>query len=328
MKFKRLAGLSLLAPLAVLCACGGTAGLSFTAKWYSDSSLVDNSADEKTERLEYKVEFVAPTSEKDFKVSYQTGTYATELSSEVYEISEGVNETVYVLTSELSISGNFTLGSETSETFRDVVRTKTYFRNIRKQLAPIKSERTARCTTPVQSSPERLEDAFRTYEYEYKTEYDANLTKATVSFTDLTAQSPTAETQEVELDSDKGTYLDNEQILFALRGLDLSGSSVFYSVNPSTRQTQQINVSGSSLVSETLNGVTIGGETKDVTCDAYKISLSYSGTHVGSTQTLRYATKTGNDNTLRAALIGMEVPIFYNMGTLRYTLVKADFINK
>lgn len=328
MKKIKIAGLVLLAPLALLCACGGTPTLAISANWYSDPALTDNSTSDKPETLEYKVEFVKPAggSANAFTVDYETGTYRTILKSERRQLSDGTNETVYVYSTELAISGYYSMGDKKSEVFQDKVTTEAVFRNVNKQLAPISTKREVACTSPRQLAPETLEDGYRSYHYVYETSYDLELTKAKVAYTDLKAENPSPAEQELPLG--KGaTYLDNEQILFALRGVNLASIVNLRSINPVERQVLPLATSNPASTTVELNDATIGGIKGKYTVDAYKVDLSYQSSHPGATQTLWYA-KPNSPNTYRGALLSMEAPVMYGLGTLRYTLVSADFTDK
>ena len=79
MKKKSLAALSLFLPLTILCACGSTPTQAFSANWYRDTSIRDIMSG-KTEKLAYEVTF-EPKDTKPLSVSYEKGTYTTELTA-------------------------------------------------------------------------------------------------------------------------------------------------------------------------------------------------------------------------------------------------------
>lgn len=266
------------------------------------------------------------TEGKDFSVAYDPGTYTTTLKSELSTLPDGTSETVYVYTTELSISGRYTFKGETSETFEDSVTSKVVFRNVKKRLAPVSSTKTVKTTSPVQNA-DTLEDSFKEYHYTYDVSYNIDLTEAKITYTDLTAETPEPMETTVSV-ATEGSFLDNEQILFALRGLDLSTQKSFYSINPVVNNMQPVSVYSPSSTTVSLSGAEIDGVTDDYEIAAYAVNIGYQTSFPGGTQVLYYAQTVANSNTFRNALLYMEVPVMQSLGTLRYTLVKAQFSDK
>lgn len=327
MKKIRLAGLLLL-PVTLLTGCGGiTPALSLSANWYSDNTLSENRTDEKEEVLKYKVTYQPEGTESDFTVSYDEGTYTTSLRSERRTLLDGTDETVYVYTTELNITGRYAYGSDTSEDFTDCIKSEAVFRNVSKGLQPLSSSKTVKTTSPTKLTPSALEGSYHCYEFTYVTEYDNALEQATVTYTDLTVETPTPVVTELALDEEEGTYFDNEQLLFALRGVNLSSVITFRSLNQVALQVQSLATSEPTSTSVELKGASLDGTVDDYTVDAVKINLAYQATHSGGTQSMWYA-KTGTPNTWRNVLLYMEVPIMYSMGSLCYTLTSAEFTDK
>ena len=120
MKKIRLAGLILLAPLTLLCACSGGTPLSFSANWYRNTALGD-SIGQTHETLTYSVTFTpSETSEEGLTVEYDAGTYTTELINDNVTLADGSTKEGYIYTTELSITGSYRLGGEVKE-FSDFV---------------------------------------------------------------------------------------------------------------------------------------------------------------------------------------------------------------
>ena len=324
MKKIRLAGLALVAPLCLLCACTTQTPLSFSANWYSDTALNENISDT-YEHLEYKVEF-KEAEEKDFSVAYDPGTYTTTLKSELATLPDGTSETVYVYSTELKISGRYTFNGETSDTFEDSVSSEVMFRNVKKGLAPVSSTKTVKTTSPVQNA-DSLEESFKEYHYTYDVSYNVELTEAKITFTDLNAETPEPAETTVAI-AEGGTYLDNEQILFALRGLDLSTQKTFRSINPVVNNVQTVSIYSPSSTTVSLSGAEIDGVTDDYEIAAYAVNLGYQTSFPGGTQVAYYAQTVATNNTYRNVLLYLEVPVMQSLGTLRYTLVKAQFAEK
>ena len=127
---------------------------------------------------------------------------------------------------------------------------------------------------------------------------------------------------------DKYTCLDNEQLLFALRGLSQSTATASVSVYaPFSGVVQPISLTYSPLKTGT-EFVFQTGETQ------VKQVINYHPVHVkinaqlpGATQTAWIAeTTNAQSNTFRNVILQLETPLSYNLGSLIYKLKSANFI--
>ena len=330
MKKIRLAGLLLLAPLTLLSACSGGTPLSFTANWYRNTAL-GGSVNDTLEELTYEVSFTPAENDSSFSVEYDTGTYTTRLKNANIALSDGSTKEGYIYTTELTISGRYRLGSEVSEDFSDRVSSSVSFLPVTDGLKPVKSEKEVLSTSPIVSLPETLEGAIETYHYTYDVSYDAALTTATAVYTDLNAETPAPETREYAIDGTT-TYLDNEQILFALRGLSLSSVATFRTVNSVmgivTEVSTGTSTTGPTSLKESVD-FTMDGTAVKTEIDAVQVPIIYQSTPSGQQQDLVYAATTDtNNNTYRNVLLRMEVPVLQSLGTLVYRLKEAAFTTK
>lgn len=330
MKKIRLAGLLLLAPLTLLSACSGGTPLSFTANWYRNTAL-GGSVNDTLEELTYEVSFTPAENDSSFSVEYDTGTYTTRLINANIALSDGSTKEGYIYATELTISGRYRLGSEVSEDFSDRVSSSVSFLPVTDGLKPVKSEKEVLSTSPIVSLPETLEGAIETYHYTYAVSYDAALTTATAVYTDLNAETPAPETREYAIDGTT-TYLDNEQILFALRGLSLSSVATFRTVNSVmgivTEVSTGTSTTGPTSLKESVD-FTMDGIAVKTEIDAVQVPIIYQSTPSGQQQDLVYAATTDtNNNTYRNVLLRMEVPVLQSLGTLVYHLKEAAFTTK
>ena len=330
MKKIRLAGLLLLAPLTLLSACSGGTPLSFTANWYRNTAL-GGSVNDTREELTYEVSFTPAENDSSFSVEYDTGTYTTRLINANIALSDGSTKEGYIYTTELTISGRYRLGSEVSEDFSDRVSSSVSFLPVTDGLKPVKSEKEVLSTSPIVSLPETLEGAIETYHYTYDVSYDAALTTATAVYTDLNAETPAPETREYAIDGTT-TYLDNEQILFALRGLSLSSVATFRTINSVmgivTEVSTGTSTTGPTSLKESVD-FTMDGTAVKTEIDAVQVPIIYQSTPSGQQQDLVYAATTDtNNNTYRNVLLRMEVPVLQSLGTLVYRLKEAAFTTK
>ena len=334
MKKMRLAGLLLLAPLALLSGCAGGVPLSFTANWYRNTAL-GSSINDTHEELTYEVTFTPNENEGGIQAEYETGTYTTSLTNTNVTLSDGTTTEGYIYTTELSISGRYRLGSEVSDTFQDSITSTVSFLRVTDGLRPVESHKEVVSTSASVSVPETLEGAYMTYHYTYDVSYDASLSTATATYTDLTegedGAAPEPDVREYNIEGDT-TFLDNEQILFALRGLNLSSAPSFRTINSVMGIVSTVATSSASMaptaVKETVD-FTMDGTAVDGEIDAIELDLAYTTKPSGQPQTLVYAATTDPaNNTYRNVLLRMEVPVSNSLGTLVYRLTDAQFATK
>lgn len=323
------AGAILLLPAAILCGCSGNAGLTFNANWYRNTALGD-SISETSEHLEYKVTYRAPETTGNLSVEYDEGTYTTDLVSIPYTFSDGSTDLVYRYTTLCTITGKYVLNGVKGETFENKTQTETLFRSVKHQLRPIEGKQEVTSTSHVadpQTTATDLKQVVATYKYKTETKYADDLSSAEYTYTDLTAEKiePVVKTLDTKVN---GTYLDNDEVLFAIRGLNLSGSFTAYTYNVSTGKVESFSGTDPTATTVELTGVTVGEETSDLKIEAYSVTFGYANLWPGPSKKLYYAKTIANDNTYRNALLVMESPLYYSMGTLVYSLKSATFTNK
>ena len=331
MKKLKVAGLLMLLPLTLLTACGGeTPALSFNANWYRNTALKSD-IQNTYEHLEYEVTFES-TPQDGFSVNYANGIYKTELKDGPVMLESGLLNG-YIYTTDLSISVSFTLDGKTSEIYEDSVHTEIEFLSAAEGLKPVKSFREVVSHSPVTKAPNRsladpLESCYAAFHNSYLIEYNEALTSASVTFTDYSSfGTPNEEKVNYKLGG-KGTFLDNDQLTFALRGLNLSTSASFRTLDYVNRTWKNVQLPTATGLTESVN-FEMDGVPVQTDIDAYSISVGYAGDYGGQSQVMVLAKTTdANANTYRNVMLRLESPILYSLGTLRYKLVKATFANK
>lgn len=342
MKKKRLFALLACAPLAVLCACGGgVRTLALSANWYKGAmqkQLLDID-----ERLEYTTHFTSEVEGNGYRASYEDGSYVTELKTDELD-----GQKVYVLKTYFTVSGKFLLAEHESEPFTDHTYSEVYFLGVNdlvSPLRPIKSYKHISSHAPVVNPTE--EDLFNAYHYEYAFTYSETLETAQYTFTTLPALEGDFTPRPAENDAEpsvydikltgSGTYLDNEQIFFALRGLDLKEAVSFRSVDPQTRQctaltfpevptSRDLDAASDSVSFDILDREGNVAETVGGTIRANVVSLAYSAAQPGPTRTLTYAALTQeNNNKYRNVLLKIDNPVAQSLGYMTYSLKRALF---
>lgn len=341
MNKKRVAGLILLLPLGLLAACGGggPTSLAISPNWYENT--LTTSTEYSKEELEYAVTFTPPSVSGKCTVSYEEGTYKTTLEAVLYEYKDGSSARVYRYKTRLDISGHYTYSGTDGETFNDFVDSEVYFRTAGNALVPISSSKEIFSTSPVQNPQD---DVYSTAVHvKYETVYNtASALNETLQSAEITRtwfnENQNTEEETAGTDEDTETanakiksnvsFFDNEEILFAMRGLDLSAALKFYTIDPRTDAVATVatGTPEKATFSATDNSLTIDGTAITEDIDTYSMYFYYNSSHSGPERKAVYAAKVDSrNNTYRNVLLRLEDPIPYGYGTLVYTLRSATF---
>lgn len=273
------------------------------------------------EILTYNVTYTPSSAmdDADWTVSYLPGTYTTTLTL--------TQENTYVYETVLRISGSYIYGANDPVPFEDSVVTKTVF-NKNALLTPISSTKEIVSTAPINNPT--ADRYFSKTHYKIQTTYNDNATSGETTLIrvkdDGTESQPNVNSFEID---SKYTYLDNEQLLFALRGLNQMTSPQFYVYAPFTKQVQTIQARLDTKVEGETFSFLMDGEQKDeVVVDYMPITLMIDGKNSGSPQAIKLAALiTPQANEYRNVILEMRTTLAYSVGTLTYTLASADFMD-
>lgn len=332
-KLKYLAPLLAL-PLLLLGGCkGSTPALALSANWNKDTTNKGlDGTKNLLETLTYSVSFEG-TDDGKYAVHYGEGTYTTRLECRMIEAGEASQYGYYYRT-ELNIPVWFTVNGAESEKFNDTLVSEAWFLNLNNSLQPVKSTKTANSHTPIGNKPADLNaDHYFHYDGNITIDYDNPLSKATINRRYLERYS--SQTEAVEKNTENlitkiksENYFDNEQILFVLRGTDMSASASLKTINPTAlHSVSTVRMTAPTKTAYAAN-FTVNendAQTKiETNLDAFTTQISYSTG--GQAQSITYAAKTDTNNNLyRNVMLQMDVPLSFNLGTLKYTLKTANF---
>lgn len=310
MKRKRLLSLAALCTCAcVLAGCTDTPSVSFTSYWFKDAKIVTYG----TEILTYKVEPSNMSSglSGNYTMNYSNGKYVTTLK---------VNEDgTYLYETEFTIDVSFTFGRETSATFQDVTKTTSVFKQNAK-LTPVKSTKKFVNHSPVNNATS-LKNCYGTYEYSIETNYSGAGGKCTVVNDTTGAKQTNSFTFEKDF-----TPVDNEHLLFSLRGISQSATTYgCFVYAPFNVQVQQIDATFGSKVSGKEFHYEKDGTAFSGVIPYYPVTLAINADNEGAAQTVWVAATDSELNTHRNVILRFETPLAYNMGSLVYTLESATF---
>jgi hypothetical protein len=347
MKKKFFAAIALTLSAITLAACNPTnQTLAFSPNW--EKTNIGEAAEATIEELTYTVSHEESTflHKDSYNVKYcyangekKAGVYTTKL--------EYLPENTYRYTTTLTLDVTFILASGESLTKTDTVVTEAEFKKADASLQPISSKKTVHAHAPRDTEVSALENvydaegklttvgAFIEYDYEFFIEYKDDLSGGKLTKTDNSEHGTLYlkdNKQEIEfsIDDKTYTYLDNEQYLFALRGIPsehLAASSKtvnMYNASLMTMETVATTPKNSAKTSFELQ--LDGGEKSAYEIDYIELTIKTNNKNADLSQTLLYAKTTGSSNNrFRNALLKMSVPMHFGLGTLHYSLEKANF---
>ncbi len=262
---------------------------------------------------------------------------------------DGTKETVYVLETELKISGEYVFGkgeatAENSVKFTDYLNTTSYFRSARNGLEPVYSSQQAHTTSPAAMRPTSADEMCEELEYSYEVSYNFDCSQATYTFTQG-GESTSHTTGNIQ---GKYSLFDNNVLYTAIRGMSISSSlgatvSLF---SPADGGTVNVNIAGGTYgeldadddagIISALTAAYGEPDTPEDTDeedgeDDTKHSYIYYNTvgirladATGVIRTARYAAvENEDDNTYRATMLDLTQPLSYGLGSWRFTLAEV-----
>ena len=279
------------------------------------------------ETLTYNVKYEAKdASLVNYTVNYTDGTYTTTLISQ--QGTDG--KIVYTYTTQLNITATYTLGEATASC-NDVVTSTVKFYAAEYGLQPISSVKEINASSPTAVSGSKIEDCYQSLHYTTAITYNENCSKGVATVTSYKDGAVVATDEDsFDIDQEKFSFLDNEQILFALRGIRTSTTSAKLNVyTPFAQAIQKVALSTSTETSKDeskdftflYNGEEV---TKTITYRAFNVVLDEK--NPGATQIAWIAKPSDtSSNKNHNVMLRLETPLSYGLGTLIYTLSSANY---
>ncbi len=284
--------------------------------YWQYNSLLSKGEETVDETLVYKVAFEKGSGMDGVKYTlvYGDGSYTTHLKS----TAQG-----YEYTTSLTIPVSYTAGTQTAS-FTDSVETTVLFQGAGNALRPISSTKTVVSHSPTNTTSFELTDAYVAYDFTVITTYaDDGTGNSSVTYRTTEATEAT-ETSNFKYGGGDYSYLDNEQILLALRAIDKDTSAgTIKAYNPFIKSTQKISLSFGKATGQsfsfTENGTAV---TRDIS--HREVTIKLNELNPGGTQTaLIAAASDPQKNTNRNVMLRLETPLSYSLGKLIYTLTSA-----
>ncbi len=317
---------AMLSAVSIFTACSNTSQkVIFSNNWQADNTVQNNQI---SESLEYVVSFEKSSSDTDYNLNYQNGKYTSELSTEQLD-----GRTIYVYKSKLEIEVIYEYNGEQTEPLKDFVDTIVKFEKADQALRPLFSQETVVSHSP-ENSASSLKSCYKLRTYtttiHYNSDYSGESVVVYTQENDKDGESTTTTFEDKNsfaLDTEKFTCLDNEQLAFALRGINpsLNASAKFNVYSPYVKASQSVRATFNTATSADFNFTRNGIAIKD-TIEYYPVSVVLNEKNEGATQTLWIAKNTNiQANTYRNVILKIETPLAYGLGTLVYSLKSATF---
>ena len=278
------------------------------------------------ETLVYDVNFEAnETSLVSYKLNYKDGKYTTVLTSEKVE-----DKTVYTYTTTFNIIAQYTLNDVTEEC-TDTITSTVKFYAAAYGLQPISSEKDINASAPTAVTGTKASECYQQFHYSTKVVYNADCSEGTSTVTYHPSEGEAkSEENTFEIDQKKFSYLDNEQLLLALRAVRNTTSSAKVNVySPFVESVQKVSWSFEADASAEFSFYKNGSEEKVKSTITYRpVSMVLDEKNPGATQTAWIAKKpetSSNSNVNRNVMLRLETPLSYGLGSLVYTLNSATY---
>lgn len=277
------------------------------------------------ETLEYKV-----THEKGsgldvigYSLTYGEGKYVTTLKSQ----GEG-----YVYTTSLTMPVTYQYAGDEAETLEDSVTSEVVFARSSNGLRPVSSKKSVVSHTPSNGASISTDTCYSLYDFSIVTTYPTEgKASSTVTYKKYELDEATGNRTEIDplvisstfdFSDDDYSYLDNEQLLLALRAISTSTTTgSFMAYSPFVESMQKIDFTFQTETSAEFSYSSNGNNEK--TKIAYRpVTLSIDDPNPGATQTAWIATATNpQNNTYRNMMLKLITPLSYSLGSFVYELV-------
>lgn len=331
MKSKKLISIFALAMSACMfTACSNVSKkTAFSGYWYQNAATPEVGVQRTDETLVYDIDFEAGSGLKNagYEMDYN-GEYTTTLSIRTVD-----GKTVYHYDTKLLVDVTYIYQGK-SETKQDEVTSHVEFETAINGLRPIRSEKAIKNHSP-KNSASSLAGCYSVVNYTVKTEYNSSVSGGSCTVVNLDAKENGSKKSSFSV-KDKYTCLDNEQLFFALRGVNPSvSSSPSFSVYDAFKRSVLTvktsygkKVEGKEFKFNKYNAAEAAFKETKANIDYYPVSVSIDADMPGTTQTVWVAaTKNAQANENRNVILRMENPLYYNLGKLTYTLKSAQFSN-
>ena len=346
---------------ATMAGCSGCAGcngsnvnLTVTnSNWFTGTSykgiqpsfIAEDGYENFIEDIDYKVDFDNSTATNPYySVNYRDGSYNTKFyalrydwkNSKKYASSSEDIEVLYYYSTEMHVSVEYIFkDGSSSGRFEDSVISECYFRAAGKSLQPVFSKQEIKSTSPNKNNPKNISEAYKRIDVVYENYYDRGCTEVT----SIIKEAGKAESEKVyPFKNVNNTLFDNSALYIAVRSMKLSDTysqtvSLFNAAAGGV-SAYAINGYDSPLPDKERGDITSALTQKglytpkadDEGVSSVAMSINFVGGNlIGTTQSVWYAAiENADNNTSRATMLKISIPLSYNLGTLNFTLQNVN----
>lgn len=335
------------------CGCSGTPALSLTANWFDKNTEQTQTL---TENVSYNVSYLSDwdglkATNKEIEVVGLSGTYNITFNSDAKSqfnaetfgftaeeteelnklreemlksknVDNNANFRIYKYVTALNVTGSYKYKSNGQVVdFTDSIVTTVYFTNYIDNYKPLYSKKVVATTTPYASSIDQ-------YQYTVETFYKGK--KASVTLTPLDEETKEyfvkgnlmkkdAE-EKVSTIKKVGSYYDNEQLIFLMRGMELKKkANITVPIVDTTGLRKNKVAIKVTADAETVKIENFNGQPEtEISCFKTTISLS-NGNYSGASKTA-YFSASADYQTYHNILVQYVDALPHNVGALQYTL--------
>ena len=311
--------------------------------WDGESEL------EYKEQITYDVEFKKPSAGNNtYSVDYKDGVYKTEFYARKFDDSALIHENhadgykdknivAYYYHTDFSATVTYKFGSEESDAMPTSIVTDCYFLSVEDELRPLYSKQVIKGPSPAVLQAQKHSDCYTLYDEEYETFYSYNGSSAISKITDnINSKNDTVKTRGVGGTSN--SLFDVTSLEIVLRALigsgfnqtielytPLNGINSFTLSSPSTAVGAKKGDIATALKDK---GLYVPAEDEVNIGDGLQttaVTVTSNSQLKGVSQTYWFAKVVNKrNNTGRATLLKISLPIVFNLGTLEYTLKEVQ----
>ncbi|PWM74754.1 MAG: hypothetical protein DBX59_03145 [Bacillota bacterium] len=345
---------AVLAAMLLFTGCAQKVQFSFHAYWTSSGNYSENFSETSVYSVTHVTDYVRETAEKTtddfsakenehFSVKFENGEYVVKVSAisslpqELRDrgIDVGDYTELYKIETDFNIDVTYTVTkTEKSYAFHDNIHSTAYFKST--WLAPIYSSKSYASTTVGGNA-----DDVKIQRTEYETEINWYAEAGKALLKKIPKEKPVTEYDNdnaylfrtvsgdpVSIKYEEGTVLDNETLLFALRGLKPKSDSFSQSLKiVDTAYGSEQSVSAASSRSYSYDNdwtlVSKGGEEKTITENMPVCLVTVqrgNSTYSGTPKHCYYQLESDKSTAYRALFVRMVDKLPNNLGALDYSL--------
>ena len=328
MKAKRLLPiLALTLAATTLTACGDKT-VTFGHYWRTNSLVT-------TEPFYEQAKYTVSSTTNQSSYANYTVEYAGTFTTTFEYIA---NQGVYQFDTQLDVTATFKLGDEKKEVTDTAVSSVTFEATTNK-LRPIKSYKKMLCHIPLTGEFSKADTCYATVDYEYDITYATDKDQGTLVSKKYQITNNGGKTTDYALNTtfdfvEDHTYIDNEQLLVAVRALSADTTSATlgcYGVF--AKAAQKVSVSYTSTEDDANKTYTYaltnadgsdGGNSHSVL--ARTASLKLDQKNPGATQEILLGkAKDPSKNVHRNVILSIKTPLSYTMGVIEYKLAEVTY---